>query len=347
MRGSHVTDVRMSITPHGILAYLPIVVAEWDGESAICADLYWYRGQGVRGLLVLCPDKDLGDEAQAARWPSYCVTDFFQERLLWVSDRPSSGTDGYVMHKEAGPRARWQEVLIRHQPPLHRLARRVTAPDRCFIPANPRGLVFNAPFRFDESRMRRFMVEAGITRVEIHNANVRRSPQLTDSNLPITYHFDAALVIMVGQCRQDWLPRDQSRPAPIWVQVSMRSLWRGVVDEAIMRLLDDPLHDCLEDHISLWPNLRKTFALDTRARDSERLAGAVTLSFSPCPLNPGRTLVMDASFQPSLPRKAHHAHSLCVEDHHSTLSIDVSHGNRVDSSRLHDVRMPSSPLSLT
>ncbi len=205
------------------------------------------------------------------------------------------------------PRASWQEVLIRHQPRPHRLPGEVTDSDRYFIPATPEQLLFDAPFRFDEARVRRFMVEAGVEHVDIRNANVRPS-RMADSSLPTAYHFGdlpLTLVIMVGQCRQEWLPRDLSLPAPIWAQVSTRASWSGRVDEAIMKLLDDPLHDCVEDHVSLWPAQQKTFVLDGSVWYGR--AGVVTLSFASCPLNPGRTLVMDASFNPSPPTHGHHA----------------------------------------
>ncbi|TFK79657.1 hypothetical protein K466DRAFT_7836 [Polyporus arcularius HHB13444] len=171
------------------------------------------------------------------------------------------------------------------------------------------------------------MVEAGMEHVNIRNANVRPS-RMADSSLPTAYHFGdfpLTLVIMVGQCRQEWLSRDLSLPAPIWAQVSTRASWSGRVDEAIMKLLDDPLHDCLEDHVSSWPALQKTFVLDASAWDGKRLAGVVTLSFASCPFNSGRTLVMDASFHPSPRTHGHHA-----EPGGSTCSTSRRHLNSTD-----------------
>ncbi len=50
-------------------------------------------------------------------------------------------------------------------------------------------------------------------------------------------------------------------------------------------------HNCPEDHVSQWQAQRKTFDMDGCFGST-----VVTLSFAPCPINPARTLVLDASY---------------------------------------------------
>ncbi|RDX47102.1 hypothetical protein OH76DRAFT_794492 [Lentinus brumalis] len=64
-------------------------------------------------------------------------------------------------------------------------------------------------------------------------------------------------------------------------------------ENEISKLSADPLHDCSRDHVLRWPGLRKRFELHVR---DACLPVVVTLSFTRCPLNPERTLVLDASY---------------------------------------------------
>ncbi len=161
-----------SITPYGILAYIPIVVI--GGE--IFGDLYWSWYDGTHALLSLVENP--GSRESSSRRPSYRAG-IPRMRICGIG-----ATGDYRIRGEKG-RASWQEVFIRHRPsPLPGLSGQLSDPRTVAIPAMPVQLTLDAPYRFDEACIREFMVESKANRVEIRNA---RFP--SNSNPPTIYAF--------------------------------------------------------------------------------------------------------------------------------------------------------------
>ncbi|KAI0708166.1 heterokaryon incompatibility protein-domain-containing protein [Cerioporus squamosus] len=298
-RGGVANDMTFSVTPHGVLAYIPVYKLR-GGD--VLADLYWStdRSHG-RDAAVLHLEEDPDSQARSSVRPSYRVSGGVS-RIHWTGTNGcfNSDTGEYVFGGEIIC-ASWQEVLIRHRPPSHRLPGQLSDTRTFFIPPMPMQLVLDSPFRFDNAHIRKFMHEFGADCVHVLGAE-SQSSQLADSNLLTSYVFERSssqfIVIQVGQCQRDWVPGDLPRPAPgpIWAKV------RGVATmtasprakEEAMKFARDPSHNCLEDHVSRWPTLRKRFHLNVPWFLLCTMS-PVILTFTACPISPERTLLLDAS----------------------------------------------------
>ncbi|KAI0708152.1 heterokaryon incompatibility protein-domain-containing protein [Cerioporus squamosus] len=311
LRDGAVHDIELSVTPYGILAYIPV----YRYNELLVGDFYWSRPSAVRQMRnrklrpMLCLEEDPDSQTGSSRTvrPLYRV----QCGILCIESR------------EPGEHASWQEVLIRHRPVPHwgagSLSARLSDRGTTLIPTMPMQLTLNAPYRFDEAHIRKFLRESQAHYMTVHGADHRPpSPSgwMPQSNcptmLPTTYIFSPTpfldvrgydpymnvrfIMIKVGKCRQ-WqieqnLPWDQRVWATVhgeYISDSRRvshALWE-------MRMLSDDLrHDCLTDHVSQWPALRKVFHVDIEGWLQD---ATLTLSFAPCPINNGATLVLDAS----------------------------------------------------
>ncbi|RDX40881.1 hypothetical protein OH76DRAFT_280953 [Lentinus brumalis] len=262
-----------AVTPVGVRANIPIFTLHY-WESNIYADLHWTLGDGRRVFLHL--EHDPYREARTSHRPLYIVG---QPRLVWQGMYP-----GMVPSTDGSPS--WKEVFIRHRPPLHRAPGELPASTMFeFTPAIPMQLSFDAPVRFPEARIRQFMIQSNSRNFKIHGAGLD-SPWRADSSVPTAYVFLGALrtTIVVGQCQQEGPLGEQRQPKALWATctVSANRLWfEGKIGKLTR-------HDCSEDHVLQWPDLRKTFG-------SATMPMMVTLSFTPCPLNPERTLILEAS----------------------------------------------------
>ena len=272
------------MTPHGIVAYIPILVDEYQTY----ADLHWSRQsrQGLREHGLLCLTKEDPDYRQrSTHRSSFCVCPLL--RVKWRGTRSwstSSGGEG-VIDGQTRLRASWQEVLIRHRPPPH-----LHAHGHSPVLSIPTQLTFDAPFRFEEHHIRAFLSQSVWYRAKI------LSDRTAGADLPTAYGFyggygsGGMFIIKVGVCRQEMTPEENIHLDPIWAVCQSAGSFLDTPD--IMAFARDPQHNCFEDHVSRWPALgQKTFS----AGPSPSF-GAVTLSFAPCPINSARTLVLTASF---------------------------------------------------
>ena len=300
MRGDAINNMSFVVTPHGLLAYIPIIVSH-SGDTY--ADLFWATPDGIRYLLCLRAVTDL-HEAQRSRRPLYRVEN---TRLKEVEMSPLDPA-AYLLGGQM-VQASWQEILIRHRPPSHRHPGQLSDTHRAFIPAIPLQLALHAAFRFDEARMRKFLHESQLDFVEHRNTGFTSQDPDFPQALPATFTFirlrkyPFALMIRVGQCRHTQSPGNSDQPQPVaqailWATVHAIPGKVGSYDQCsvlydkIEAQSKDPLHDCLDDHVSEWPAFRKTFEVD----DGRREVSTVILSFAPCPISPERTLVLDASY---------------------------------------------------
>ncbi len=261
----------------------------WRGE--VFGDLYWSSGDGSNRRVFLHLELDHDSEASALH-----RLQVGNPRLVgFATSRQGKYFD---LRPPDGPSS-WNEVLIRHRPPLCPQLRYSTA-STFTVPAIPMQLTLDAPFRFPDARIRQFLFQSRSTRFEVRGGG-GHSPWMADSNLPTQYVFANysssrfIIVVVVGHCQQERSPGKQCRPEGIWATVSARysvgRVWEDL-DAEISKLLTDTLHDCSQDHVLQWPDLRKRFKVYRHGHSTV----AVTLSFTPCPLNPKGTLVLEASY---------------------------------------------------
>ncbi|RDX47125.1 HET-domain-containing protein [Lentinus brumalis] len=268
-----VNKMTFAVTPTGIRANIPIF--QWDGQTF--ADLYWSSASSFHRISYRVGDPRLtGIDADGK---------YFGVR---PPDEPQS----------------WKEVLVKHRPPLRRAPGQL--PDSVmseFTPAIPIQLTFDAPVRFPEARIRKLLTDSSFERFEIHGAGVN-SLWTADSNLPTAYVFvrygHGYFVIRVGQCQQERRLRgEQHRFDAIWATLtySAQHVAKDTVEweTEISKFSTDTGHDCSQDHVSQWPKSRNTFRLQFSEHCLDE-SDAVTLSFTRCPLNPERTLILDASY---------------------------------------------------
>ncbi len=263
-------DTTFAFTPTSLRVYLPIVTY----NCVEYADLHW-AVKGRRVFLHL--ERDPDSQTRPLRCPSYRVGD---PRL--------GGMSLNIPSRDASPDGppSWMEVLIRLRP--------LGVPDSAtsgFIPAIPMHLAFDAPVRFPEAGIRQFMFDALCQAFDVRGAGLSL-PWMADSKLTTTYIFsryNGDILIRVGQCQQDGPSGEHRR---IWATVS--GFWGAdtEIEAVISKVSTDSQHDCSKDHILQWPDLRKRFELN-----HERFEVDVTLSFTPCPLNPERTLILEASYR--------------------------------------------------
>ncbi len=276
-----------AVTPAGIRANIPI----FQQEGKTFAELYWSSANGSARRVFLHLELDPDSQASSFHSLSYQVGN---PRLTGIYP----GTKYFDVRPPDGP-ASWKEVLIRHRPPPRRAPGQL--PDSAmsdFTPAIPMQLTFDAPVRFPEARIRKLRTDSKFDRFEIHGAGVN-SHWTADSNLPTAYTFMrygcGYFVIRVGQCQQERRLRgEQHRFNAIWATVTDSSGTGGQTE--ISKFSTDAGHDCSQDHVSQWPESRKTFELPFAGINLFVLSDAVTLSFTRCPLNPERTLILDASY---------------------------------------------------
>ncbi len=274
-----------AITPTGICANIPIFM--WRGE--VFADLYWSSGSSLGRRIFLHLELDLDGQASSSHRLSYQVG---KPRL--GGTRIGLDRQYFGVCPPNGPSS-WKEVLIRHRPPLHRAPGQL--PDSAtstFTPAIPMQLTFDAPVRFPEAHIRQFLMQSGSDRVEIRGAGVY-SPWTAASNLPTAYVFRwyiGLIVIRVGHCHQNQSECGQlHRREAIWARTEYYAGKPESIETKaeIGKVSTDPLHDCSQDHILQWPNFQKMFQVN--------YSEEVTLSVTPCPLNPERTLILKASYR--------------------------------------------------
>ncbi|RPD58014.1 HET-domain-containing protein [Lentinus tigrinus ALCF2SS1-7] len=325
-------DMTFSVTPHGVQAHIPVI----ESTQGTYADLFWCHDdpkpthQSSRSgpdplRYLLCLEKDL--DSDAAR-PSSCSASYIVCDLRLYDYTPPrrpgrTTSDRYELHGQT-VYASWQTVLIRHQPPSQRLPGQLLLDSRTpFIPVSPVQLRSDASFRFDDAHVRKFFHQFSGGRLDVRNLSAElpvsgpstlrsRTSSHPEQQHPLAttaYTFSKnsrseslAIVIRVGECRSSGGGHGRSAPTPsVWATVSGVALSSrfssDYIDEQISELSNDSRHHCLEDHVSQWRDYEKTFDLDmiqnTRAYHN---AAAVTLSFTPCPINPRRTLILDASF---------------------------------------------------
>ncbi|RPD54167.1 HET-domain-containing protein [Lentinus tigrinus ALCF2SS1-6] len=293
-------EMTFSITPDGILAHIPLIVCGGQTFADLSWTDCWYKS---RVLLAL--QADSSQRRRASRRPLYIVS--VRETLRMTYTDPPSKSGIYTIRGRSAS-ASWRTILIKHRPSPHRLPGQLSDPRTpSFIPAAPTQLALDTPFRFDEACIQRFMCQSRMGKVEVRNGQFCESRVVNLGNKPppTAYIFTGGsvlfphIIIKIGQCGQEgfptgdqpWLPRR----APVWAKVHFVWVGRNDGPDITTKLSDDAEHDCWGDHIMKWSRLQKSFHVDRDLFDTV-VEDKITLSFKRCPINPGGTLVLDASY---------------------------------------------------
>ncbi|RPD53070.1 HET-domain-containing protein, partial [Lentinus tigrinus ALCF2SS1-6] len=260
--------ITFAITPHGVLAHIPLV--EYRGWTF--ADLGWSEN-GRRVMLTLV-QRTRGDSDQSH--PTYKICG--DHRLVRM---PAVKHKGCSLLKAPSMRTAWKDIYLSHRP--------AASPIPSSLPTIPINHCVAAPFRFPERRIANFARLANGSLESIENAQL---PWHGDPPTTFTFRISTVnfLVITVGRCIVPTTPQcvKDGQCAPMWAKMQ----WNPVGATALSD--DVATHDCASDHITDWQDLKKTFVLlpDGTSRKSYKY---FTLSFTRCPLSNSGTLVLDVS----------------------------------------------------
>ena len=298
-------DMTFTITPHGVQAYIPII----ECNKNIYADLSWCEDrsespnlrQDGSSRLLLCLEDDPDNQAR----PSSCSASY-RMRFPRILRIPPMREGGRYVIEGLSAYASWKTVLLRHRPPPHRGPPLVPTHrgDR-LLPKLPGLSVGPPPFRFEFALAERFTAQFHGSWMSL-GSHVDSGSSGKHDHPAATYIFGRkdedrrvfySVVIRVGHCDKSAQPTSTTAPAPIWATVSDIALPLGdqpqsEMQDRVTALADNPRHRCAEDHIAQWHDSHRMFKLHTEYAGS----AAVTLSFKPCSVNPGRTLVLDAIY---------------------------------------------------
>lgn len=322
-------DMTFSITPYGVQAYVPII----ECSSGTYADLYWSndneRDFHQRRGFLLCLEKHLDAHAKPSSChASYIICD--SERISYYHRQPHMMADEYIMADGQITRSSWQTILIRHRPPPFPVPGQLADSRAPFIPAIPIQFQLDALLRLNEASFQNFMRQCWSDRMEVRNAT-SLYPSKEVSHLPTTYVFHctatvyySTIIIAFGKCYQG-LSLDQPHPlvdVPAWATVRILDETEPhEVEKQVTEHSKSSRHCCGEDHIERWLNLRKTFDF----RMPYIGTASVVLSFTPCTLNPQRTLILDASFHYVWSRFV--LYCINYSDSENNVLIDLSSGS--------------------
>ncbi len=299
-----------AVSPSGVLAHIP--VADLDpGSGFAFADL-GISTEGDRLLLILLQRPHTPSRSH----PAYHVgaRNLIDQyiRLVRIEAKESVYSDNWRIASAWSEASwKWRDVYLLHTvpSPTHRLPG---------IPSIPMNHSLHPLFRFPDANIQSFMdsLRSGsrsFKRVLLASVTNVQIP-VTDA-LPVSFVFfkgekkpqaqsqeKFAIVISVGQCAAcniTVLPTSEStRIEPVHGSPSLPDMWahaRSYVYDG--DLPKHAAHDCGEDHVSAWPGMTRAFACGGyRGKwESQGRSLQITLAFTPCPLNFGRTLVLNAS----------------------------------------------------
>ena len=92
------------------------------------------------------------------------------------------------------------------------------------------------------------------------------------------------VMFAMGQCLQQSHQGDQlDTPFQHWA--SLHVIYPDISDSQL-----PPSHHCSHHHIALWPHFRKPLVEENRY-----FSLSLAVSFTPCPINPGKTMVLNAA----------------------------------------------------
>ena len=264
-----------SITPHGILAHIPVVEHPTIKNTvlAILASSK-IRNVNIGLLLYQCVDQTY----PMSRRPFHCVSSFWNSRVIRFQK----------LSDEFQPK--WRDIYISHTPSLN------TTIDPKMPPAiTSTRSELAPPFRLREQLLKHLP--------EYLNLDATTSiPPGWDGTPPLALRFRASLprravqiILTLGRCTHT-TSTDAStaeRRHMHWARIDIESTSKSTMPEPMREPVADN-HRCAVDHIGdgRWTVRSAPFSLHGK----QACFGA---SFSTCPLNArGDTLVLDAAIVP-------------------------------------------------
>ncbi|KAI0702702.1 hypothetical protein C8Q76DRAFT_802296 [Earliella scabrosa] len=326
------TVVSFAVTPHGVLAKIPVV----KDSSGHYGDLGWSKG-GRRLLLLLWPlsSNCRGTSSPSAHTQAYCVgrdclirvrPDIAFSRVVYAPHRgtPRHGRLDINRWRPLASLPRWTKIYFATQldPPAR------LPPGKSLLPFN---LSFHAPFHFAHALMcstRPWDLAAHGHRESGFRMTLVRvaSPAFPWTGSPpaaFVFQTEASLsghdyfVLHLGVCTALPPPPPQSRFAPggparesphrgcHWARLeyfhshSAHELEGADVLHLPMGGAGRHGHACATDHILDWPDMTRVFAFERRGRrlPFRRRVFEFTLSFVRSVRDPLRTLVVHAMWR--------------------------------------------------
>ena len=308
-----------TVTANGVLARIPVI----EDDSYTVALLSLSRGGTRLGLLLQrCPLSvdvdypiyDVGGHLSLSggRRSAFC-------RLIALGD-----AFGDLKLFNRPVTAEWRQVYLATQPP-HETA--VSVPPPVLLSCG-----LQTPFRIPERHLEELRTRH---RLVVESAEPQSLPWTGTPPARLIFRFDHGsthrarhfrnnVIVQLGRCdNASAHPCDSSSQGqhggrhlrPHWANVRFEMdpmvaitlaawenpLWpsdnRSFASQSLSSFLP-PTHDCATDHIGEWDGRRTTFVDGTymgsmfSERDFDR---AITLSFTPCPINPNNTLVVNIS----------------------------------------------------
>ncbi|KAI1787279.1 HET-domain-containing protein [Ganoderma leucocontextum] len=261
-----------TITSYGILAHVPVV----EALPLTVVVLYCSDGKQHLGLpITRCPD------APDAERPLYHVSCYFPSGVYQHSVGRLVGLGGNVNDLRLnGQRVvpEWKSVyLAHHHPPV--------PPARALI---DRGIA--APFRIPRWHIRDLQRQSRVRLLEVEHFGLEvpwsgshsaafifeyAHPSIPDM-FPERFH------VYLGLCAASQNHRDSGDAPSIH-----GPHWATIRSPAPAGL--EHIHSCAEDHIRDWADATKRFVLWMGMFE-------VVLRFTPCPLNPSGTLIVNVEF---------------------------------------------------
>ena len=263
-----------TITAHGIFARMPII----KHSGFVVAVMNWSRG-GQRLGLLLSPSPRSADST----YPSFNIGDigpFGRDSPCWTIPLGDTKSNMFVLFgKAVAPQ--WKEVYLAHRPP----------PGAASAPAPPLPITlgFSAPFRIPQRHIDDFLRDPPLNN-HLRLVSISSPPLPWNGTPPVVLSFDGDKIsfqVILGRCTA-WPPSDTSSDGyddvgPHWARITF-----GQWAPESMGQSD---HTCDVDHIGEWPNWVKTF-IGTMKEKWSPVNFPVRMSFTPCPLNPGETLIV-------------------------------------------------------
>ncbi|PIL37585.1 hypothetical protein GSI_01279 [Ganoderma sinense ZZ0214-1] len=270
----------LSVTPYGVLAHIPVIELP-QGTIAI---FFWMNKQDHLGLR-LSPCSSSIDSSRL-------LYDVFpgDSRLVPLSvDENDYIVDGHPVH------AVWKKLYIAHRPPPDTLA--PDASTSLYIPLNLGVLM---PFRVPGGSIHELHVSTGLRLASVSPMTL---PWTGSSPVTLTFEPDnddtranilPGIELHLGRCTKS-VPVGQAPSGrhlgPHWARLVFHDLKymspHGDADDG---------HSCSEDHVEDWPQSMKVIQPPWSQPDG--ISGLLApppakLCCTPCPLNPGTTLVVE------------------------------------------------------
>ena len=275
-----------SITPHGILAYIPLGHCDLGTISIF----FWSSSNDSRMGLRLIPCPNSIDPSR----PLYDI-DSSEERIASLR----RDERGQLLYRDSIITIEWKEIYLAHRPPPEKLPLEQT--QSLYMPLN---LGILTPFRIPGSQLGLLYYNTGLRLAEITAVQLpwdgyepfMLTFRVPTEERPMRTSFPG-ITIHLGRCARS-VPDGQL--GPHWAKL----MFHPFGSAGPRARPGSVTHSCSEDHINVWPEYTKLFTVALPGSGSNLFwvvsapgpsLPSITLSFTKCSLNPEKTLVLNIS----------------------------------------------------